>query len=322
MPLVQLSEEQVEVLVGRDRVLFVEVLVSLLRAVYMTNYVWNAEHAVSLGLVANPSRGKSELLGIFNGSMPKTKLINDVSAYKIETDLLPKVRRGELLSIAITDLTAALEKSETAKKPLISMLLALTEEGLTYKKSYVSDVEVQKPIRLQLFFGITPDMLGKYMPSWTRSGFSSRMLYASWDYTKEQIDAIIRNKIQQPDLVPGAKKANRKIVFPKVSRDYYVKIPERFDERIQILAESVVAETNYSYVVRRGEKEKVVELKVLEPVRTSRELATLLRAICLCRHLDEDLPRENIAVNDSDFVELCRFARFLNLKKNLLAETN
>src|SRR5439155_14970564 len=152
-------------------------------------------------------------------------------AYAIEKDLMPKIRRGEVSTLAISDLTATLERAETTKKSFISILLGLTEEGITYQKSYVSDVEVKKPIRLQFLYGITPDMLGRYMPSFVRSGFSTRMLYVSWDYTDGQVSEILNNKIQQNARGSGVDK----VVVLKGSREYFVTIPEHFNDRIKII---------------------------------------------------------------------------------------
>jgi len=325
MTLTQLSEEQIAEILNLSRLLYLEPILSILRYIFVTNFILNKEHAVSLGLSALPSRGKSEVLGVFRNSSLKFKLVNNVTAYAIEKDLMPKIRRGEVSTLAISDLTATLERAETTKKSFISILLGLTEEGITYQKSYVSDVEVKKPIRLQFLYGITPDMLARYMPSFVRSGFSTRMLYVSWDYTDEQVNAILNNKIQQNAHGSGVDK----VVVPKGSRSYFVTIPEHFNDRIKIIGKSVVEETNYSYVVKKMvsgpngtliEKEKTVEVRVLDPVRTVRDLATVLRAICLCRHLDNDLPREEITVNEEDFAELMRISYWLNLKRRTLTE--
>src|SRR6267143_812022 len=185
MPLIQLSDEQIDKIVNLSRLLYLEPILSILRYIFVTNYIQNKEHAVSGGLVALPSRGKSEGFGVYGNSSPKFKLVNNITAYAIEKDLMPKIRRGEVSTLAISDLTATLERAEATKKSFINILLGLTEEGITYQKSYVSDVEVKKPIRLQFLYGITPDMLARYMPSFVRSGFSTRFLYVSWDYTDE-----------------------------------------------------------------------------------------------------------------------------------------
>src|SRR2546425_3382683 len=245
MPIAVLSDDEVNALVEEklSRLLFLEPIVRLIRAVYATNYISNAEHAVSLGLITKPGRGKSEVLSLFGISSSKFKVINDVSAYSLEKKLLPDIQRGTINAIAISDLTVALEKAEAARKSFINLLLSLTEEGLWYKQSYVSDVNVSKPIRCQVLFGITPRKFDGVVRSWSDSGFSRRMLWSSWDYTDEQISKIEDAKIQQPTVKMKIHKIP--ILGGSSNKKYSVEIMSVLNDPIKALAKRIMGEVNF-----------------------------------------------------------------------------
>jgi len=153
-----------------------------------------------------PESGKTEIVQKFKGT-PKVNFVTDVSGFGIKRDFAEKIRQEQVTHIIIPELLQPLMKGKSTATSFVATLQGLMEDGLMglhtgYSTAvYDDDAERAKTVG---FIGCMPRKMYEYVKQgWSNSGFLSRWVVVSYQYSREVIDEILTG-IAIRDYITGA----------------------------------------------------------------------------------------------------------------------
>lgn len=198
-----------------------EAIKKLVKLTYISAFL-KSEKPISLLLVAPPEQSKTHYLLSF-----KTKhshLSTDLS-YSGLTELL--VRNNKIKHIVVPDFLKVTEKNQSTKKSIISFLNAYLEEGI-YNINLANKQEINLKGRSGgIITSTTKESFFQNMKNWSGLGFKSRFIIASYEYSKETMQELIKKIVNEE----STKNQEAKILS---YRQKYIKInPECYNEIVQ-----------------------------------------------------------------------------------------
>lgn len=266
----------------------IDLIKEVLDLVIFTGKVKN-EKPVSLLMSARVERGKTEILKQYV-NVETVYISQDLTAFGLNRDIIPKIERGEVTHIIIPDLLQSLSRRHETVAKLITYLNALVEEGLfggihTYANTRYMK-KGQPPIYAGLISAIPPEPLYDKRRRWTSIGFMSRMIPLTYEYSKES-QKRIRDSIKNGDY---EKSETVRLNLPVDPRD--VKCEKRFVDALDPIVD------------------QFIKAQELWGFRYTRQLRTLLKASAL--------KAGRSCVNHEDVRKLTILSGWMNFDFNML----
>lgn len=163
---------QVKVTCGQfleGTVIGMELIRELVETVILTGKIKDV-YPVSLLLIASPESGKTSI--VLDRPCKSVAVFTDVTGRGIQMILQQK---KEITHIVINDLVAVLSHKQTVNKYTISVMNALTEEGIS-SIATPAGIETFDHGRKGIITSLTSDMANDARNWWNKVGFASRML--------------------------------------------------------------------------------------------------------------------------------------------------
>lgn len=161
-----------------------ENLQKILKLVLLTGNLKNHK-PVSLLIVGKSGNGKTELIKSFK---KKSLAIFTDLTYTGLLDALKKDTR--IKHVLIPDFIKITQKKRSTSDNFVSLLNAMTEEGIGKVKLWNNDEDF-KDKQIGLITATTKASFGQNKERWASFGFIQRMLIVSYDYSNETIEEII-----------------------------------------------------------------------------------------------------------------------------------
>lgn len=161
-------------------------LQKILRLVILTGNLKN-QKPVSLLVVSKSGNGKTELITHF-----KKKSIDFITdaTYVGLIDMMKE--QPKLKHIIIPDFIKITQKKRSTSDNFISLLNALTEEGIAKLRLFNQQHDF-KGRTMGIITATTKQSFAQHKKIWETFGFVQRMLIVSFDYTEETIDLILEH---------------------------------------------------------------------------------------------------------------------------------
>jgi len=169
-----------------------------------SSYVKN-EKAVSVLIVAKPESGKTTVLSSFANNNGIAYL-TDVT-YSGIVNLLGDIDKGKIRTILIPDMLKVIGRKETSVENLITLLNGLIEEGIKSIATYHHHLIFDNFVRCNIIAAITSTEWFMKKATLAATGFLSRVVPFSYNYSYEDVEAIFR------EIIEG--RANN-IIFEKI----------------------------------------------------------------------------------------------------------
>lgn len=134
---------------------------------------------LSLILIATPESGKTSV--VLERPCKAIKAFTDITGRGIQEVIQ---QRPELTHLVINDMVSVMSHRQSVNKYTISVLNALTEEGLTAIAS-PDGIEEFKNGRKGVITSLTTDLTGDSRNWWNKVGFTTRMLPFCYSYPDE-----------------------------------------------------------------------------------------------------------------------------------------
>lgn len=241
----------------------------ILKLVITTGYIKDV-NPLSLLIVGESGTGKTEVITHF-----KTKTLvffTDVTYI----GLLEKLKeQKDIKHIIIPDFIKITQKKRATSDNFISILNALTEEGIgeinLYRTHYDLRDKKGNNKRAGLITATTKESFNQHKKHWNSFGFVQRMLIISYSYSEETTNAIIEH----------------------INREEYLKYKK---ENMIGIGKSIKSEEKLNAQLNKISNKKFRSLKVLQ---------TLAKANALLNK------RNN--VTQEDINEIIRLSKFMNL---------
>ncbi len=248
----------------------------------LTCAIWSGrvaqEKPVSVLLIAEQESAKTECLKFFSGTTT-LRYLSDMTATGIKP-FKSDIERGELRHLILLDLVRILSHSKGVGERTIQQLATLMEEGESGSAdgggltSWTSSFP-----KVGVLMGITPSFYNSKKGSWRKTGFMTRFLPVSFEYS-DSTQLEIHNGIKNG----GANPRPQPILLPKLSS--VITIPERLGDRIKDIA-MMCGRQNLTY-----------------GFRYHKNLRTLAKASAL--------ENKRTMVNDEDLNRVLPWAKFFN----------
>lgn len=254
----------------------VDDLIKLVNLTILTGRVRDGKR-ISMLLVGDTETGKTQILEVFMNLKPVI-WANDLSAKIIVMDVAPQVEKGKT-HILIPDFLKILGHQKVVARNTITMLNAITEEGLKNVMFYGSQKEFKQPVKCGVIAAITKSGYMAREQYWKGIGFVGRCIPVSFSYsdeTKMKIHEHIRTGFPSKtiDVITGMS-AN-------------VEIPQAIGERVQgLVLDSAPCSTGF---------------------RLHKQMRALVQAHALYRGRS--------IVTEEDFEEIRRLSKYMNLDFN------
>jgi hypothetical protein len=264
-----------------------EPLEELLRAILASGRLKD-ERPLSGIVISQVEAGKSQLI---KGACLKAGTVfytTDVTAYGIirDTNNLKDFCSGKYTHIVIPDLIVCTSRSAATVKTFESFMMALIEEGIVNLSTYAVKVKAEDIVnaRAGLITAIPKDVFGDKRRHWNRTGFLSRALPISYDYSVSTRIKILDYIKEQRHLKEEVKKLKlpRKSKLISLSKDIANKVEP------------------YALMLANAQQ--------LYGFRHQRQLQTLIKAIALLDGKD--------AVEWSHFGQFEKLMNYVNLDHN------
>lgn len=229
-------------------------LQKILKLVLLTGNIKNVK-PVSLLIVSKSGNGKTELIKSFKKS---TAIFRTDITYFGLMDVLEK--ETKIKHLIIPDFIKITQKKRATSDNLVSILNALTEEGVG-KLDFPNRHYDLKDKVIGLITATTKDSFNQKKKTWGTFGFVQRMLIVSYDYTDETIQKILEsiNKEEyildsQKKLIDGGKDIKtesqlNKLLNPVVNKNF------RSLKHLQTLAKAEALSNKRDYVTKEDIKE-------------------------------------------------------------------
>jgi hypothetical protein len=201
------------------------------------------ERSVSLLVIAKPESGKTTMLTSFavnNG----VAYLSDIT-YTGIVNLLGDIQDGKIKTILIPDMLKALGRKEATVENLITLLNALIEEGIKTISTYNYYKEFEKFVRCNIIAAITSTDWFLKKATLGSTGFLSRVVPFSYNYSYEDVEAIFKeiiegrgNNIEFEKLRIGrVGKTGKEIVLPfefgeRIKENIVKKVVERVNRAL------------------------------------------------------------------------------------------
>lgn len=142
---------------------------------------------VSLLVVSKSGNGKTELITSIKSK--KGCYITDLSATGL---LLFLEKDTKMRHIIIPDFIKITQKKKSTSENLVSLLNALTDEGVGKTKLFNVEKDFSNRT-IGLITATTKASFGQHRTRWESFGFVQRMLFVSYDYSEETIQKIMES---------------------------------------------------------------------------------------------------------------------------------
>jgi len=188
----------------RKTMIRVRPLRELIAMAIASSYV-KGERAVSVLIVAKPESGKTTILSSFannNGIV----YLTDVT-YSGIVNLLDDIDKGKIRTILIPDMLKVIGRKEASVENLITLFNGLIEEGIKSIATYHFQRVFDKFVRCNIVAAITSTEWFMKKATLAATGFLSRVVPFSYNYSYEDVEAIFK------EIIEG--RANN-IIFEKI----------------------------------------------------------------------------------------------------------
>jgi len=250
-------ESKAKMLIG------MELVQEVVETILLTGRVKNAD-PVSLLIVAEPEHGKTSV--VLERPCASVFILSDVTGKGIQQlcQMMPEVTH-----FIINDMIAPSAKKNSVKQFTISMLCAMTEEGIR-ATAYPSSVEQFGDKGRRAIIACMPRTLvtdGRGW--WNKSGFSSRMLPFAFTHSKD-LTIRIKDCINGEYFESAWKSTGKEFKVPKMPIN--VELPKKMRDKIRRMSDlrsTILGEKGYrrlkqyrviaaAHAIRRGWKSPVV----------------------------------------------------------------
>lgn len=162
----------------------IEDLKKITKLVLLSGYIKNSK-PLSMLIVGNAGTGKTEIISSYHSQ--RVEILTDLSYSGLIESMKKK---GTLKHIVIPDFIKITQKKRSTSDNLISLLNAVTEEGV--KKIRLFNVEHDLKGRvLGIITATTKKSAEQRWKAWQAMGFVSRMLIISFDYSEDTIKEVM-----------------------------------------------------------------------------------------------------------------------------------
>lgn len=165
-----------------EKFIRLEPIIEILRAAIWTGKV-SGEKPVSVMLVARQESCKTECLKFFGGT-PTLRYMSDLTAKGLNP-YRQDIESGRMRHIVLLDLVRILSHGRNVSDRTIQSIASLMEEG----ESETSDAGGQNRWsnfpRIGALMGITPEFFNSKRGRWRTTGFLTRFVPVSFEYSKE-----------------------------------------------------------------------------------------------------------------------------------------
>lgn len=242
----------------------------IVKLVLLSGYLKNNK-PLSLLLVGKSGTGKTETICSYK---TKRSVILTDANYSGLLNFLKESKK--IKHIILPDFLKITMKKRATSDNFISLLNALTDEGIAILKGYFNfDFSLHnKPRTLGIVTATTKDSFSQKRKEWGNIGFLSRMIICSYDYSEITINKII-------DYINSEK-------FTKEKSFEYI---TKYKDNIEITSIKELNEKLNPYAKRN--------------FRTQKQLQTLAKCNALLRN--------SKVVEDKDIDEIIRLSQYLNL---------
>jgi hypothetical protein len=152
------------------------------------------ERAVSVLVVAKPESGKTTVISSFANNNGVVYL-TDVT-YSGIVNLLDDIDRGRIRTILIPDMLKVIGRKEASVENLITLLNGLIEEGIKSIATYHFSRIFDNFVRCNIIAAITSTEWFMKKATLAATGFLSRVVPFSYNYSYEDVEAIFREIIE------------------------------------------------------------------------------------------------------------------------------
>lgn len=166
----------------------VELIQELVETTLLTGRVWNAA-PVSLLLIAPPEAGKTSIVLAPNSS--NALVLTDVTGKALQQLC---TMQPQISHFILTDMITVMAHREVVVKYTLTMLNAMTEEGIK-RVAFPGAVEQFEFGRRGIIACLTQPLVTDRRNWWNKTGFASRMLPFNYDYS-ERLTIRIKEAIQ------------------------------------------------------------------------------------------------------------------------------
>ena len=204
-----------------------ELVRELVETVIMTGKL-RGSSPVSLLLIATPESGKTSV--VLSKPCKNVKPFTDITGRGLQIVLQAK---PEITHIVINDMVAVLSHKTSVNKYTMSVLNAITEEGVMSiaTPSGIEDFPIGKK---GVITSLTTDLVGDSRNWWNKVGFTSRMLPFCYSYP-ENLVLHIKDSIDHAVTNGKNEKAIREFTIPKNEKS--VVYCEEFNKRVRRIAD-------------------------------------------------------------------------------------
>jgi hypothetical protein len=241
------------------------------------------EKSVSLLIIAKPESGKTTILTSFavnNG----IAYLSDIT-YSGIINMLGDIQDGKIKTILIPDMLKALGRKEATVENLITLLNALIEEGVKTIATYNYFKEFRTFVRCNIIAAITSTDWFLRKATLGSTGFLSRVVPFSYNYSYEDVEAIFKEIIEgkandivfEKVKVGRVGKAGKEVILPvelgeRIKENVVKKIVERINRALGLdiygfrLQRNLQALAKASALLRGDDTVREEDIKKLEYV--------------------------------------------------------
>lgn len=261
---------------------------------------------VNLIFVTLSGGGKSALLLEKYGMLKGVKAFGDITYDRLVKSYLQKIYRKEIRTLIFPEFNKIIGRKVSVARNTTGILNELGEEGVPSIDLPYFQRTWNPPVRCNLIIGMTPSFLNAHLLDWWGYGFAQRFLVVTWNYSKEQIEAILEYIERQLHLMEGK--------CSEIFKESKVDLPTRFARKLERYSLRICEDmTDYIEELcnsRNWRFNRKLEREL--PFRTQMRLQKFLKAIALLNGRNR--------VKALDFVEFKRLFKFMNLRFNDLLD--
>lgn len=161
------------------------------------------EKTVSSLIVAEPESFKTEIIMRFQ-NYPNIMILGDINISSLIEEILPSLMNTpQVTHILIPDFLKVIQKKSVTASNTLNLLNQLTEEGL-FNISYRNRVYDFKGLRVGLITALTQGVMTDKRRSFWKTGFLSRCIPISYQYSMETYKQITEYTLNQNylDTIP------------------------------------------------------------------------------------------------------------------------
>jgi hypothetical protein len=214
---------------GTDAFIKLEPVIEILRAAIWTGKIAN-ERPVSVMLVARQESAKTECLKHFFLT-PSLKYLSDLTSRGLNP-YRQEIENGRIRHIVLLDLVRILSHGRGVSDRTIQSIASLMEEGESETSDGGGKSSWSNFPKIGVLMGITPEFFFSKRGRWRGTGFLTRFVPISFEYTEETTHSI-HVAISRGHQMPPPIREDIPLI------PFQVELPEKYSKTIAIRAEEL-----------------------------------------------------------------------------------